>query len=101
MAGVLVGQRPEILHSRNKEPIPSLMGRADQMQSSWVQRALGSPAPFGPNRRAPLARSAKGGLRGTTPPPLFCRSVAWGQEETPFFQINPEAFGEKRPQKLL
>lgn len=30
-------------------------------------------------------------------PLLLCRPVAWGQEMTPFFQINPEAFEEKRP----
>lgn len=30
-------------------------------------------------------------------PFLLCRSVAWGQEMTPFFEINPEAFEEKGP----
>lgn len=30
-------------------------------------------------------------------PFLLCRSVAWGQETTPFFQINPEASEEKGP----
>ena len=41
-------------------------------------------------------RSAKEGYKEQCPL-LLCRSVAWGQEMTPFFQINPEAFEEKRP----
>ena len=41
-------------------------------------------------------RSAKKGYMEQCPL-LLCRSVAWGQEMTPLFQINPEAFEEKRP----
>lgn len=43
VADVLVGQRAGILSNRKKELIPPLQGRADQMQSPWVQRALKSP----------------------------------------------------------
>lgn len=94
MTDVLVGQRAGILSNRKKEPIPPLQGRADQMQSPWVQRALKSPVLYRPQEKGTLR--VGGGAPQDTGPSF--PSGLWAEGRRPHFvKLILELLGKRGP----
>lgn len=79
VVGMLLGQRAGLLSNRKKKSIPPLQGRADQMQSPWVQRALESAVPHRTQEKGTPGQISQGGLHRTLAP-LFLQVCGLGTD---------------------